>query len=87
MNFSENFLVYRRRKAYSKEQKRDGGHEKGREQSKKSRKTIRSPKHIKNCASEIKIKCVMIQKEREIQENNLHSSIGKKLANWLVFKK
>lgn len=68
-------------------QKRDGGHEKGREQSKKSRKTIRSLKNIKNSASEIKIKCVMIQKEREIQENNLHSSIGKKLANWLVFKK
>lgn len=54
-------------------------------QKKKSRKTMRSLKSIKNSASEIKIKCIMIEKETVVfwfcQENNLHSSIEKALAN------
>lgn len=45
---------------------------------------MRSLKNIKNSASEIKTKCIMIEKETEIQGNNLHSSIGKTLANWCL---
>lgn len=48
---------------------------------------MRSLKNIKSSASEMKIKCIMIQKETEIQENNLHNSTGKTLTNSLVFKK
>lgn len=48
---------------------------------------MRSLKNTKSSASEIKIKCVTILKEKEIQENNMHSSIRNKLANWWLFNK